>query len=221
MSATTLSLTPNVYQYLLNHSLQEPAILLKLRQETLRLSEAKMQISPEQGQFMALLVKILQAKKTLDIGTFTGYSALAVALALPEDGKVISCDRDPRCTTIAKQFWQQAGMQEKIDFRLAPALETLENLLNQGEANSFDFIFIDADKENYVHYYEKSFHLLRKGGLIMVDNVLWSGQVADTTIQDKSTQYIRALNEKIMADKRVHISMLPLSDGITLAVKCE
>lgn len=219
MSSTTLNLTPDLYQYLLNHSLREPVLLQQLREETQQLVEANMQISPEQGQFMAMLVQLLQAKKTLDIGTFTGYSALVVALALPEDGRVITCDIDPRRTTVARKFWEKAGVGAKIDFRLAPALETLDDLLATGEGDSFDFIFIDADKENYLPYYEKSLMLLRKGGLIAIDNVLWGGRVADVGDQDNSTRHIRALNDHIRTDERVKISLLPIGDGLTLAMK--
>jgi predicted O-methyltransferase YrrM len=219
MSTQTLNLTPPVYDYLLHHSLRESPILHQLRIETAKLSGAVMQISPEQGQFMALLIELLQAKKTLDIGTFTGYSALVVALALPKDGEVIACDVDAKVTDIAKRFWTQAGMAGKIKLHLAPAQETLDQLLAANQQNTFDFAFIDADKNGYPTYYEKSLALVRQGGLIAIDNVLWGGRVADGKDQDKSTQSIRALNEKILKDERVTISMVPTGDGLTLARK--
>lgn len=219
MSDKTLNLTPALYQYLLQHSLHETDVLEALRNETAKLPMSRMQISPEQGQFMALLVSMLNAKKTIDIGTFTGYSALVVALALPADGTVIACDMNEETTAIAKRFWQQAGVANKISLRLAPASETLQALLDQGEAGTFDFIFIDADKENYANYYELSLQLLRTGGLIAVDNVLWGGSVVDEHISDPSTQAIRALNKFIHADERVSMCMLPIGDGLTLARK--
>ena len=219
MSDTTINLTPPIYQYLLNHSLSEHEVLKQLRAKTATVHGAQMQISPEQGQFMALLINMLHAKKTIDIGTFTGYSALVVALALPADGKVISCDTDPSNTAIAKEFWQQAGVSNKVELRLAPAIDTLKNLMTAGESNTFDFIFIDADKDNYANYYELSLQLLRTGGIIAVDNVLWSGKVADDSDTTKATIAIRKLNELIHHDKRVMMSMLPIGDGLTLALK--
>lgn len=219
MSTKTLNLTPGLYEYLLSTSLREQPVLQALREETYRSTDFNMQISPEQGQFMALLMELLGARKTLDIGTFTGYSALAVALALPMDGKVIACDVNAEWTAIAKQFWQKAGMADKIELRLAPALETLQGLLDQGEASTFDFAFIDADKANYAEYYEKALQLLRRGGLIAIDNVLWGGDVANPTVNDASTRAIRALNKKLLLDERVTISLLPIGDGLTLARK--
>lgn len=219
MSEATINLTPDVYQYFHAVSLREPAILKKLRDETKKLSMHVMQISPEQGQLMGLLIELLGAKKTLDIGTFTGYSALAVALSLPKDGKVIACDVSTEWTDIAKSFWAEAGVANKIELCIAPALETLQSLIDQGEAGTFDFSFIDADKANYADYYEKSLILLRQGGLIAIDNVLWSGRVADPTNQDNNTVAIRALNEKLLHDERVTLSMIPIGDGLTLARK--
>ena len=212
-------LSEKVYKYLLSVSLKEAEILTKLRQET-DLHRAKiMQISPDQGQFMALLVKLLGAKKTLDIGVFTGYSSLVVALALPKDGRVIACDRDPEATAIARRYWQEAGVEDKIDFRLAPALDTLDSLISGEEAETFDFAFIDADKRNYDNYYERCLTLLRSGGMLAIDNVLWSGRVADPKDIDKRTIAIREFNQKVYQDDRVEISMLPIADGLTLAVK--
>lgn len=219
MSDVTISFTEKLYEYYQNMSLREHLVLKKLREQTHKMSMAQMQISPEQGQFMALLTELLAAKKTLDIGTFTGYSALAVALALPADGKVIACDINTDWTGIAKKFWKMAGVEHKIDLRLAPAVETLQSLIQSGHAGTFDFSFIDADKKNYSNYYELSLQLLRPGGLIAVDNVLWSGAVADESIQDENTQAIRELNEKILQDERVTMSMVPIGDGLTLARK--
>lgn len=218
MSDVTLNLTPKTYEYLLQYSLRESPILKQLREETHQLSTARMQISPEQGQLMAFLVELIGAKKTIDIGTFTGYSALVVALALPKEGRVIACDINIPWTDIAKRYWRLAGMEQKIDLHLAPALETLDQLLQQ-EKNTFDFIFIDADKKNYDVYYEYAIKLLRKNGVIAIDNVLWSGSVADVTVQDQRTCAIRELNAKILQDERVSITMIPISDGLTLARK--
>jgi predicted O-methyltransferase YrrM len=219
MSDITIALTPAVYSYLQDNSLREPPLLKQLREQTDKKFPIRMQISPEQGQFMGLLVTMLNAKKTLDIGTFTGYSSLVVALSLPDNGKVITCDIHPESTKMAKQFWEIAHATSKIDLRLAPALQTLDELLANGEENTFDFAFIDADKKNYDNYYEKCLALLRTGGVIAIDNVLWSGKVADLAVQDKDTISIRQLNAKILADERVTISMLPVGDGLTLARK--
>lgn len=219
MSDLTISLTPQLYAYLQDNSLREVDILKQLRISTHKMSMGHMQISPEQGQFMVLLVQLMGAKKTLDIGVFTGYSTLAVALALPPDGKVIGCDINVEWTRMARKFWTEAGVADKIDLRLAPALETLQGLIDQGEAGTFDFVFIDADKANYANYYEKALSLLRVGGLVMVDNVLWGGDVADQSIQDANTRCIREFNSQLLRDERVLISMLPVGDGITLALK--
>lgn len=219
MSTRTIGIDNQLYDYLLSTSLREPEILVKLRQETANLPQGRMQISPEQGQFMALLVQLIGAKKTLEVGVFTGYSSLAVALALPADGKIIAADVSEQFTAIARRYWQAAGVADKIDLRLAPGVETLDALLATGQAETFDFAFIDADKENYDAYYERSLQLVRPGGLIAIDNVLWSGRVADPQIQDKSTQIIRALNEKLHHDERVTFSLLPIGDGLSLALK--
>ena len=219
MSYKTLGLDRSLYEYLQSISLREPEILAQLRQETAKQSMAMMQISPEQGQFMALLVQLMGAKKTLEVGVFTGYSALAVALALPADGKVVACDIDENYTAIARQFWAKAGVVHKIDLHLAPAIETLDQLIAKGESNTFDFAFIDADKSNYDNYYESALQLVRSGGLIAIDNVLWDGKVADLNVQDNRTNSIRQLNQKIHQDERVTISLVPIGDGLTLALK--
>lgn len=219
MTTRTLGIPANVYDYLLSISLREPEILTQLRQQTALHPVGRMQIAPEQGQFMALLVQLIGAKKTLEIGVFTGYSSLIVALALPADGKVVACDISAEFTTIAQRYWQQAKVADKIDLHLAPALETLDKLLAGGEAETFDFAFIDADKSNYDHYYERSLQLIRPGGLIAIDNVLWSGRVADPTVQDNRTKKIRAFNEKLLQDQRINLSLVPIGDGLTLARK--
>ncbi|AVH69668.1 class I SAM-dependent methyltransferase [Nostoc sp. 'Lobaria pulmonaria (5183) cyanobiont'] len=219
MPKQSIGLDNQLYNYLLSVSLREPEILGKLRQETANHPRSGMQISPEQGQFMSLLVQLIGAKKTLEVGVFTGYSSLSVALALPADGQIIACDVSEEFTAIARRYWQEAGVADKIDLRLAPALETLERLLATGQAETFDFAFIDADKQNYDGYYERSLQLVRPGGLIAIDNVLWSGQVADEQNQDESTQAIRAFNEKLHHDERISLSLVPIADGLTLAIK--
>ena len=219
MSDYTLNLTPEVYAYFHKVSLREPKVLKELREKTHTMSMGHMQISPEQGQFMRLLMELMQAKKTLDIGTFTGYSALSVALALPDNGKVIACDVNVEWTTVAKRYWEMAGVAHKIDLRLAPALDTLQGLIDAGQSETFDFAFIDADKLNYLNYYEKALTLSRPGGLIAIDNVLWDGAVADPSIDDPNTKAIRHVNEVLSKDERVTLSMLPLGDGLTLLRK--
>ena len=209
-----------IYDYLLSVSLREPDILTQLRQETAQHPHSIMQILPEQGQFMALLLRLMGAKKVLEIGTFTGYSALCMALALPADGTLTACDVSEEYTAIARRYWQSAGVANKIDLRLDPALETLDNLLSKGQSGTFDFVFIDADKTSYSQYYEKSLELLRPGGLIAIDNVFWGGDVADPAItDDPDTLALRSLNQTLYQDDRIELSMLPIADGLTLALK--
>ncbi|OUL33882.1 class I SAM-dependent methyltransferase [Nostoc sp. 106C] len=219
MTNQTLGLEPHLYNYLLSVSLRESEILAQLRHETAQHPMARMQIAPEQGQFMALLVQLIGAKKTLELGVFTGYSTLVVALALPSDGKVVACDVNEEFTAIARRYWQQAGVADKIDLHIAPALETLDSLLAAGEAETFDFAFIDADKSNYDAYYERSLQLVRAGGLIAIDNVLWSGRVADLQVQDNRTRKIHTFNQKLHQDQRITLSLIPIGDGLTLALK--
>ena len=219
MSYDSISVNRALGEYLISVSLREPELLKELRDETRRQAYGGMQIAAEQGQFMALLVRLMRAKRCIEIGTFTGYSSLSVALALPADGKLICCDVNPETTAIAQHCWRKAGVAEKIELRLAPALETLDALLSGGAAGSFDFAFIDADKPEYDRYYEACLKLLRPGGLIVIDNVLWSGQVADPGRRDQSTTALKKLNRKLHEDARIDLSMLPLGDGVTLALK--
>jgi len=219
MSSRTLSLDGRLYDYLLAVSVREPRVLSDLREETARLPGAGMQISPEQGQFMRLLVELIGARRTLEVGVYTGYSSLCVAQALPEDGQLVACDISAEYTQIAARYWQRAGLEQRIRLELGPALATLDRLIAAGEAGSFDFAFIDADKENYQAYYERSLQLLRQGGLIAIDNVLWGGSVANPEDQKSSTQAIRALNSLLGEDARVSSSLIPIGDGLFLVRK--
>jgi predicted O-methyltransferase YrrM len=219
MSKQTLGLAPALADYVRATSLREPEVLRQLRQETADLPMAAMQISPEQGQFMALLVQLMGARKTLEVGVFTGYSSLSVALALPPEGQILACDVSEDYTAIARRYWTMAGVAHKIQLHIRPATETLADLIDSGHQNTIDFAFIDADKQGYDTYYEQALQLVRPGGLIAIDNVLWSGRVADTAIQDNRTQHIRDLNQKIHQDQRVDISLVPIADGLTLARK--
>lgn len=217
MSRKTLNLDDRLYDYLLEQSLRETEVQRALREETAALAEAQMQIAPEQGQFMQLLVRLMGARRALEIGVFTGYSALAVALALPEDGELIACDVSEEWTRVARRYWKKAGVADRIDLRLAPALETLEALIAAGKHATFDFAFIDADKSHYHEYYERCLTLVRRGGLIVFDNVLWSGRVADRGETDADTVALRELNAQLREDARIDLSMVPIADGVTLA----
>jgi len=219
MSRRSISLTDSLYDYLLAVSLREPDVLRRLREETAKDPAARMQISPEQGQFMALLARLMGARRCLEIGVFTGYSSLALALALPEDGRILACDVSERWTAVARRYWAEAGVSHKIELKLAAALETLERLAGPSATGTFDFAFIDADKENYVGYYERVLELLRPGGLIVVDNTLWSGRVADPENAEADTVAIRHFNEHLHRDERVDLSLVPVGDGLTLARK--
>tara|TARA_Y100000748_G_scaffold116930_1_gene98079 strand:+ start:2093 stop:2755 length:663 start_codon:yes stop_codon:yes gene_type:complete len=217
MSTGILNLTNNLRNYLWEKGMQEHPVLAELREETAQIPESVMQICPEQGALMANLIRLMSAKKTIEIGTFTGYSALAVALALPDDGKIVACDISEEWTSVGKKKWEQAGVGEKIDLRIAPALETLEGLMAEGQEGTFDFAFIDADKANYLDYYKMCLKLVRKGGVIAIDNVLWSGAVIQTDINDVDTVAIRELNDYLVHDERVALSMVPVGDGLTIA----
>lgn len=209
----------DLYAYLLSVGTRPSDVRLRLREATNALSNSGMQISIEQGELMDLLIRVMGAKKCLEIGTFTGYSALVTAEALPDDGLLICCDVSEAYPAIGKPFWVEAGVAQKIDLRIAPAVETLDSLLADGHAGTFDFIFIDADKSNYDSYYERGLQLLRPGGLIGIDNTLWSGKVADVNVDDIDTVALRALNAKLHADPRIQLSMLPIGDGLTLCRK--
>ncbi|MCA3236005.1 MAG: class I SAM-dependent methyltransferase [Cupriavidus sp.] len=218
MPGRFLTLDDVLYEYVLDNSLREHPAQAALREATRRHRYAGMQIAPEQGQFMALLVKMMGARRTIEIGVFTGYSALAVALALPDDGRLLACDVSDEFTRIGRPFWQQAGVAHKIDLQLAPALDTLDARLTTGEAGHYDFAFIDADKSGYDAYYERCLRLVHTGGLIAVDNTLWGGDVARCA-RDADTAALQAFNRKLHSDERVDVSLLPFSDGLTLARK--
>jgi caffeoyl-CoA O-methyltransferase len=210
-------LPKKISRYIAEHAVREPEILRELRAAPSSLPNAGMQIGADQGQFMALLVQAMGARNCLEIGTFTGYSALAVALAMPENGRIVCCDISEEWTAIGRPFWEKAGMDRKIDLRIGPALRTLDEL--KKETQSFDFVFIDADKTNYANYYEACLPMLRPGGILAVDNTLWSGWVADRGHHDDDTVALRKFNDKLHTDDRVEIALLPLGDGVTLALK--
>ena len=219
MSNRSIALTDALYDYLLSVSLREPELLRKLREETSADPMARMQISPEQGQFMGLLARLMGARRCLEIGVFTGYSSLALALALPEDGRILACDVSERWTAVARRYWAAAGVAHKIELRLATAMDTLDRLVADGASDTFDFAFIDADKESYLGYYERVLRLLRPGGLVVTDNTLWSGRVADPENAEPDTVALRHYNEHLHLDERVDLSLVPIGDGVTLARK--
>ncbi|XP_002735207.1 putative caffeoyl-CoA O-methyltransferase 2 [Saccoglossus kowalevskii] len=209
-----------ILNYVIDHSLREPAILKDLRETTMStFREYELLIAPEQAQFFRILLKMLDAKKAIEVGVFTGYNTLSMSLALPDDGKVIACDVCEKCTNFAEQYWSKSDINHKIDLRLQPALKTLDSLIEAGESGTYDFIFIDADKENNSNYYDRAYTLLRKGGIIAIDNVIWGGKVADEMETDIKTTAIRACNDNIYSDQNVDISMLTLGDGVMLAMK--
>ena len=219
MSSRQVLMTADLHRYVLDNSLREPEVLARLRAETATLANAGMQIGPEQGQLMALLAKLIGARKCIEIGVFTGYSALVVALALPEDGRIVACDVSDEWTAIGRRYWKEAGVEHKIDLRLRRAVRTLESLIEAGESGSYDYAFIDADKPSYDIYYERVLQLLRRGGLILIDNVLWSGKVADQTVSDADTDALRRLNAKLHTDERVDVSLIGIGDGLMLVRK--
>ena len=219
MSNRTLSIDDRIYDYLCDVSVKEPELLRQLREETATLEYSVMQISPEQGQFMSLLIKLMGAQRALEIGTFTGYSSICVASAMPESGRLICCDISPQWTEMAERYWAKAGLENKIALYSQPAEQTLQMLLDDGEDGSFDFIFIDADKQNYIKYYEMSLRLLRKGGIMAIDNTLWSGAVADPENTEPGTRAIRRFNEMLKVDDRITQSLLTIGDGLTLILK--
>jgi predicted O-methyltransferase YrrM len=219
MPSEDLTIDEPLWEYMRRVTLREPDILRRLREETAGLPTSSCQISAEQGQFMALLMHLIGARRTIEVGVYTGYSALVVAQALPDDGRIIACDINEEWTAIARRYWREAGVDRKIDLRIGRALNTLDDLIASGQGNRFDFVFIDADKTNYGNYYERALVLLRPGGLIAVDNVLWYGRVIDASVDDPDTRAIRAFNEQLKNDDRVWLSMLPVRDGLTLACK--
>lgn len=219
MSNSTLNLTPQLYKYLLTTSGREDPLLAQLREETSKDDMARMQIAPEQGQFMQVLVRLMNAKNIIEVGTFTGYSALAMAMVMPKEGRMVCCDVSEKWTDIAKRYWQAANVQDRIELRLAPALDTLNALLKSGRARTVDLIFVDADKERYDEYFELGLRLLRPGGLMILDNTLWGGNVIKPEVLDADTKAIRALNVKLKSDTRIDLSHLPIADGLTLCLK--
>ena len=219
MSKQTLNLSEALYGYLLDHSVREPSDLRALREETEKLPNCGMQTSPEQAQFFQLLLKLIGAKNVLEVGIFTGYCTMAMALAIPAVGRIIACDNNPEYTDIAMRHWLKAGVGQRIVLKLSPAIQTLDDLLAEGRGGTFDFAYIDADKREYSDYFERCLKLVRPGGLIAIDNVLWSGAVIDPEDTDSDTMAIRSLNSALADDKRVFLSMLPIGDGLTLALK--
>ena len=219
MSTRSINLDETLYQYYRQHAFRDDDILAELRDKTALMPESNMQIAPEQGAFMAMLVSLINARRIVEIGTFTGYSALCMARALPADGRLIAMDTSAEWTAVARQFWQRAGVDDKVDLMLGSALDSLQSLLDQGQQQSIDLIFIDADKESYISYLELGLQLLRRNGVLLFDNVLWDGHVADSAHQEASTVAIRQLNDHLLTDSRVDIVMLPISDGLTMARK--
>ena len=219
MANRTINMDEKLYSYLLDMGLREPEVLARLREATEAEELSVMRSAPEQGQFMAMLIRLTGARRVIEVGTYTGYATLWMALALPEDGQIITCDISERWSFVARRFWEQAGVQDKVSLYLRPALQTLDELLEYDEAASFDFAFIDADKENYELYYERCLQLIRAGGVVVIDNVLWGGSVIDDAKHDSATEAIRAFNRKLKEDQRIELVMLPVADGMTLALK--
>jgi predicted O-methyltransferase YrrM len=214
-----ISMTDTLYSYILEHSLRDHPVMRELREETARLPHAVMQIGADQGQFLALLARLVGAKRCIEIGVFTGYSSLAVAMALPEDGSILALDVSDEWTSIARRYWKKAGVDHKIDLRLGKAMSTLDTLISLRESGRYDMAFIDADKPSYLGYFERCLELVRRGGLIVVDNTLWSGRVADPANKDVDTIALRAFNDALHHDERIDVALLPVGDGVTLALK--
>ncbi len=214
-----IQLSPGIRDYIQKVAVDEPDVMRRLREETAADAYASMQISPDVGQLMRFLVHSLGIKRSLEVGVFTGYSSLSVALAMPDDGRIIACDVSEQWTSIARRYWQEAGVAHKVDLRLAPAIQTLDALIAARQEGQFDFAFIDADKANYWNYYERAIRLVRQGGVIAIDNVLWDNKVIDPSVNDEDTVAIRQFNERLHADARVFVTMLAIRDGVTLAWK--
>jgi predicted O-methyltransferase YrrM len=219
MTSKSIGLPDDVYDYVLAHGVREPAILARLREETAAHPMAQMQIEPLQGAIFRLLVELLDARSYVEVGTFTGYSSLAVALAMPADGRLVCCDVSEEYTNVARRYWAEAGVADRVDLRIGPGIQTLDGLLAEGRENTFDLAFIDADKKSYPEYYERCLRLVRPGGVVALDNVLWGGEIADMTKQDRDTLALRAVNELVRDDERVTEVLLPVADGMTLARK--
>ncbi len=219
MSMHAVGLSIELREYILEKSLREPKIMQRLRQDNAKHPEAHMQIAQEQGQFITMLLRLMKAKQALELGVYMGYSSLAIAFGLPPDGKLVACEINEEYANTAKKYWIEAGVDDKIDLRIAPGLDTMNELLTQGFAGTFDFVFIDGDKRNYSTYYELALKLLRHGGIVAIDNVLWYGRILDSSNKEEITQAIRELNSKLSMDERVFLSMLPLGDGMSLAMK--
>lgn len=217
MANKTLGISDELQAYVVEVGVREPGVLTRLREETASIPQHRMQVAPEQGAFLALLVELTGARRCLEVGTFTGYSSTAVALALPEDGRLTCCDVSREWTDVARRYWAEAGVAEKIELRIAPAVETLDDLLDSGEAQTYDFAFVDADKTGYDAYYDRLMRLVRPGGLMAFDNTLWGGRVIDPEADDEDTAAIRAFNRRLADDERVSLSMVPVADGVTLA----
>jgi caffeoyl-CoA O-methyltransferase len=219
MSNATLGLPDDLHDYLLTVGVREPDLLRELREETAAMPERDMQIAPEQGAFMALLVELIGARRCVEVGTFTGYSSTRIAMALPPDGRIVCCDISREWTDVARRYWERAGVADKIELRLGPALDTLDALLTEGLAGSFDFAFLDADKVHYPEYSDRLLALLRSGGLLAIDNVFWSGRVTQPDSDDENVRAIRSMNRALAGDERVTLAMVPIADGLTLARK--
>ena len=219
MTSKSIGLPDDVYDYVLAHGVREPGILARLREETASHPMAQMQIEPLQGAIFRLLVELLDARSYVEVGTFTGYSSLAVALAMPADGRLVCCDVSEEYTNVARRYWAEAGVADRVNLRIGPGIDTLDDLLAEGRENTFDLAFIDADKKSYPDYYERCLRLVRPGGVVALDNVLWGGEIADMAKQDRDTLALRAVNELVRDDGRVTVVLLPVADGMTLARK--
>jgi predicted O-methyltransferase YrrM len=219
MTSKSIGLPDDLYDYVLAHGVREPAILTRLREETASHPMAQMQIEPLQGAIFRLLVELLDARSYVEIGTFTGYSSLAVALAMPADGGLVCCDVSEEYTSVARRYWAEAGVADRVDLRIGPGIEGLDALLAEGRENTFDLAFIDADKKSYPDYYERCLQLVRQGGVVALDNVLWGGDIVDGSKRDRDTLALRAVNELVRDDERVTPVLLPVADGMTLARK--
>ena len=217
MANKTMGISDDLAAYVVKVGTREPDVLARLREETAAIPQLNMQIAPEQGAFLALLVELIGARRCIEVGTFTGYSSTAVALALPEDGQIVCCDVSEEWTSLARTYWAEAGVSGKVDLRIAPATETLDQLVAGGQEATYDFAFVDADKAGYDAYYERLLRLVRPGGLLVFDNTLWGGDVLDTDPSDEDTKALQALNAKLARDERITLCLLPVADGVTLA----